>query len=240
MSRARRIVAVMALVACVALAAAAVLSFIRDGREREAYGRVASAATREGDGSVKDMAKVRELCPGAVAWLEVEGTPISYPVMEATEEAPEFYLDHDAWGNRSADGVPFLDSRCSVTGSHLLVYGHHVIFTDRMFSPLQKAYEQDVFEGIGDAVWTTQDGSERFEPIMSMGVDRSFSPIQSFSFSDISALRGWIASLSVDATAKSPASADLASSAKKVLTLVTCSSDFSGRRQRTLTLFVER
>ena len=240
MSRARRIVAVMALVACVALAAAVVLSFIRDGREREAYGKVASAATREGDGSVKDMAKVRELCPGAAAWLEVEGTPISYPVMEATEEAPGFYLDHDAWGNRSADGVPFLDSRCSVTGSHLLVYGHHVIFTDRMFSPLQKAYEQDVFEGIGDAVWTTQGGSERFEPIMSMGVDRSFSPIQSFSFSDISALRGWIASLSVDATAKSPASADLASSAKRVLTLVTCSSDFSGRRQRTLTLFVER
>lgn len=236
----RRRAAIVALLVAVVCAAAGIFMLISDSAEEARYDRVEeSARTASADGSAVDMDAVAQSVPGAVAWLSVKNTSISYPVMQATGDDPEYYLDHDAWGGASGDGTPFLDYRCSIDSGNMLVYGHHVIFTDRMFSPLYKAYRQDVLDAIGDAIW--EDGTTQavFRPVMSMSQDASYSPIQRFSFTGQQDMCTWLTDLAQDASAKVDGWESRIESAERTLTLVTCSSDISGRRMRTITVFVE-
>lgn len=71
-----------------------------------------------------------------VAWLEIPGTDIDYPVMQKPGN-PEYYLRRNYRGEYSYSGTPFLDAGCSVsTSQNLIVYGHNMkdgtIFSDLM------------------------------------------------------------------------------------------------------------
>lgn len=71
-----------------------------------------------------------------VAWLEIPGTDIDYPVMQKPGD-PEYYLRRNFKGEYSYSGTPFLDAGCSVsTSQNLIVYGHNMkdgtIFSDLM------------------------------------------------------------------------------------------------------------
>lgn len=172
------------------------------------------------------------------AWLAVEGTAIDYPVAQASDEDPGYYLSHDFWGGADAAGCPYLDARCGAEGEAMLVYGHHLGFSTRMFSELFRAYRQDVFDGVGAATWSTTSGETVFEPLMAMSVDKSYADIQRFDFDDAEELREWLRALSQSATATADDADDLIDGAERVLTLVTCSSTIGGQRERTLVVFV--
>ena len=72
-----------------------------------------------------------------VAWLEIPGTDIDYPVMQKPGN-PEYYLRRNYKGEYSYSGTPFLDAGCSVsTSQNLIIYGHNM--KDKtMFSDLMK------------------------------------------------------------------------------------------------------
>lgn len=72
-----------------------------------------------------------------VAWLEIPGTDIDYPVMQKLGN-PEYYLRRNYKGEYSYSGTPFLDAGCSVsTSQNLIVYGHNMK-DGTMFSDLMK------------------------------------------------------------------------------------------------------
>lgn len=72
-----------------------------------------------------------------VAWLEIPGTDIDYPVMQKPGN-PEYYLRRNFKGEYSYSGTPFLDAGCSVsTSQNLIVYGHNMK-DGTMFSGLMK------------------------------------------------------------------------------------------------------
>lgn len=72
-----------------------------------------------------------------VAWLEIPGTDIDYPVMQKLDN-PEYYLRRNYKGEYSYSGTPFLDAGCSVsTSQNLIVYGHNMK-DGTMFSDLMK------------------------------------------------------------------------------------------------------
>lgn len=72
-----------------------------------------------------------------VAWLEIPGTDIDYPVMQKPGN-PEYYLRQNYKGEYSYSGTPFLDAGCSVsTSQNLIVYGHNMK-DGTMFSDLMK------------------------------------------------------------------------------------------------------
>ena len=72
-----------------------------------------------------------------VAWLEIPGTDIDYPVMQKPGN-PEYYLRRNYKGEYSYSGTPFLDAGCSVsTSQNLIVYGHNMK-DGTMFSDLMK------------------------------------------------------------------------------------------------------
>ena len=83
-----------------------------------------------------------------VAWVRVPGTTVDYPIVQGRTESPDFYLTHDAGGERSAWGAPYIDAGCAQgAGSPLvIVYGHHMS-DGTMFAPLAQYSSRDFAEG---------------------------------------------------------------------------------------------
>ena len=173
-----------------------------------------------------------------MGWIEVENTSVSYPLVQARKDNPDYWLNHDFQGSWSNIGCPYIDSRCSLGSKHLLVFGHHVGRTGLMFGPLAKAYLQDVFSSLGDAVIRTSDGRTlRFMPLLALRVDQSFAAIQTFDWKDSASFIGWIQALEKEDGAVLNQDDAKADSIQQVLTLVTCSNDTGGMRERTLVVF---
>lgn len=53
---------------------------------------------------------LHEMNPDIVAWIEVEGTDISYPVLQSASDEPEdYYLTHDVNRNESKHGAIYAE-----------------------------------------------------------------------------------------------------------------------------------
>ena len=71
-----------------------------------------------------------------IGWLSIDGTNISYPIMYTPSE-PQKYLRRSFYGKYSQSGVPFLDGRCDIQNTNLIIYGHNMK-NGTMFSDLKK------------------------------------------------------------------------------------------------------
>ncbi len=60
-----------------------------------------------------------------IAWVEVPGTGIDEPIVQATPDAPNAYLYADAM-EQGAYGTPYIDCECSIDSRFVMVYGHHM------------------------------------------------------------------------------------------------------------------
>ncbi len=60
-----------------------------------------------------------------VAWVEVPGTNIDAPIVQATKAEPNAYLYEDAL-EQGAYGTPYIDWECSINSQFVVVYGHHM------------------------------------------------------------------------------------------------------------------
>ncbi len=60
-----------------------------------------------------------------VAWVEVPGTNIDEPIVQATSDDPNAYLYIDALG-QGAYGTPYVDCECTIDSRFVVVYGHHM------------------------------------------------------------------------------------------------------------------
>ncbi len=76
-----------------------------------------------------------------IGWLSIDGTNISYPVMH-TPSDPQKYLRRNFYGKYSQSGVPFLDGRCDLQSSNLIIYGHNMR-NGTMFSDLKRYVDRD-------------------------------------------------------------------------------------------------
>ncbi|MBQ7661306.1 MAG: class B sortase [Clostridia bacterium] len=63
--------------------------------------------------------------PDLFGWIQIEDTPIDYPVMY-TPQAPERYLRRGFDGKYSVSGVPFIDGACVEDGNYYIICGHHM------------------------------------------------------------------------------------------------------------------
>ena len=60
-----------------------------------------------------------------IAWVEVPGTNIDEPIIQASPDYPNAYLFKDALGQGSY-GTPYIDCECSIDSRFVMVYGHHM------------------------------------------------------------------------------------------------------------------
>ena len=95
-----------------------------------------------------------------IGWLSIDGTNISYPVMY-TPSDPQKYLRRNFYGKYSQSGVPFLDGRCSLQSTNLIIYGHNMR-NGTMFADLKKYADRDFLNAHRIVKFETTDGVQIF------------------------------------------------------------------------------
>lgn len=95
-----------------------------------------------------------------IGWLSIDGTNISYPVMY-TPHDPQKYLRRNFYGKYSQSGVPFLDGRCDLQSSNLIIYGHNMR-NGTMFSDLKRYVDRDFLNAHRTVKFETADGVQTF------------------------------------------------------------------------------
>lgn len=95
-----------------------------------------------------------------IGWLSIDGTNISYPVMH-TPSDPQKYLRRNFYGKYSQSGVPFLDGRCDLQSSNLIIYGHNMR-NGTMFADLKKYVDRDFLSAHRTVKFETADGVQTF------------------------------------------------------------------------------
>lgn len=95
-----------------------------------------------------------------IGWLSIDGTNISYPVMHTPSE-PQKYLRRNFYGKYSQSGVPFLDGRCNLQSTNLIIYGHNMK-NGTMFADLKKYVDRDFLTTHRVVKFETMDGIRYF------------------------------------------------------------------------------
>lgn len=120
-------------------------------REKQGFDKIASFVTddeNESDNNdevqaekKRNLDKLFHQNSDCVGWVYIPGTSVNYPVMH-TPDNPQKYLRRDFYGNYSQSGVPFLDARCNLQNTNLIIYGHNMR-NKTMFSDLKKYTNTD-------------------------------------------------------------------------------------------------
>ena len=95
-----------------------------------------------------------------IGWICIDGTNINYPVMHTPSE-PQKYLRRNFYGRYSQSGVPFLDGRCNLQSTNLIIYGHNMR-NGTMFSNLKKYVNRDFLNAHRTVKFETADGVQTF------------------------------------------------------------------------------
>ena len=95
-----------------------------------------------------------------IGWLSIDGTNISYPIMH-TPSDPQKYLRRNFYGKYSQSGVPFLDGRCDLQSSNLIIYGHNMR-NGTMFSDLKRYVNREFLNTHRTVKFETVDGSRYY------------------------------------------------------------------------------
>ena len=92
-----------------------------------------------------DFASLQAANPDIYAWLELEGTDISYPVVQHPTN-DTYYLNHNSDGKYAARGAIFSENYNSgdLSDPVTLLYGHHMQ-SGAMFGELQQYYSGAAF-----------------------------------------------------------------------------------------------
>lgn len=124
MRKIRKIVfaAILILVAIITTALAMWLT-VTDNDKAETIEAITDALSRE-DEAEREI-DWSSLPDSVIAWVEVPGTNIDQPIVQATPDAPNAYLYRDALGQGNY-GTPYIDCDCSLTSPFVMVYGHHM------------------------------------------------------------------------------------------------------------------
>lgn len=91
-----------------------------------------------------------------IGWLSIDGTNISYPVMH-TPSDPQKYLRQNFYNKYSQSGVPFLDGRCDLQSTNLIIYGHNMK-NGTMFSDLKRYVDREFLNAHRTVKFETVDG----------------------------------------------------------------------------------
>ena len=97
--------------------------------------------------SIKNWKGLKKANEEIVAWIQIDGTKIDYPVLEHKGDNPEdqFYLYRNYKKDYSDFGSIFVDYRCekSVDSKNLILHGHNMGSDDSMFGQLMNYSRAD-------------------------------------------------------------------------------------------------
>lgn len=172
-----------------------------------------------------DFAVLRQVNPDIVGWLYCEDTPINYPVVQGNDNS--YYLKHLFDGTYNVNGCLFLDSRVAsdFSDTHSIIYGHHMQ-NGSMLSSIDGYKKQDYYEMHPNMMLMTPNQNyilELFAGYVANVKDNAWD----VDFRDELIREDWVAAAIERSTFTSGVRP---SAGEKLLTLSTCSYEFSNAR----------
>ncbi|MDU1217222.1 MAG: class B sortase, partial [Streptococcus sp.] len=112
--------------------------------EYEAY-RPVSTSEKDELASFSGFHKLQQVNPEVLGWINVYGTNIDYPLVQAKDN--EKYLNKDSKGEFAATGAIFLEARneSKFEDFNTIIYGHHVE-NGVMFGDVAKFSDKEFFD----------------------------------------------------------------------------------------------
>lgn len=109
-----------------------------------------------------NLAALQEVNSEVLGWILIPGTPISYPLMDGTDN--EYYLNRTWDREWNWMGAIFLEklSNPNFTDFNTIIYGHNVR-NGHMFSELRNYTEQSYYNGAPVIYIATEDGIARYD-----------------------------------------------------------------------------
>jgi sortase B len=85
--------------------------------------------------------------PDIKGWIKIENTVIDYPVLQSEPETPIFYLDHDCYKKKNANGSIFINAseRFRPNLKNIVLHGHN-LRSGRLFGALIKYEDLDFYK----------------------------------------------------------------------------------------------
>lgn len=87
----------------------------------------AQGAEGAGEWPEVDWAHWLGINPDVIGWVSVPGTNVSQPIVQASADDPDYYLDHDVYRRYNPMGCPYLDAGCAsgLDSPNAVVCGHN-------------------------------------------------------------------------------------------------------------------
>lgn len=123
-----------------------------------------SIITQERTERMLQLEELRKENSDIIGWLEIEGTNINYPVLQAEDN--DYYLNHNYKNEKISSGSIFLDKDYNFTkpSENLLIYGHRNK-KGLMFEDLIKYKEEKFYKEHSTIRFTTTKEDSTFEII---------------------------------------------------------------------------
>lgn len=169
--------------------------------------------------------------------LEIDNTDYIVPVLQGNDN--DYYLNHDAYGNRNGMGSIYLDFRVDIdTSRKLLIYGHNSSNIDMPFKILEEFYDKDYYDN-HKYMWITTSTVKKKYEIFSVYVEVKDYSYMNVNFVDDEDYLSHITKLKE----KSMYDTDIElSSEDEILILQTCSTheDYSNYQKKYLLIILRR
>lgn len=140
-----------------------------------------SSGEESGIGNV-DLLALQSRYPDIKAWITIPGTGIDYPVLQSSEEDPEFYLKHNYQKEYDSNGSLFFQYNCDLAESeNLVIYGHNMN-SGAMFGNLDYYTDAAYFQEHPVIYLQTVEGTLEYEIVSVTKTDASQLPFVQVEF----------------------------------------------------------
>ena len=185
-----------------------------------------------------NLAKLQSQNAEFIAWLQIPGTSVNYPVVQSSDTA--FYLTHNFKRQKAKAGtlfsLPSADYR--TPGKNIVIYGHHLSHRpNAMFSPLlnykQAGYGRKHSKVLLDSIFRSN--TYRVFAVVNWDIDGDWMPMQT-NFSGTEEFAAFVQEAQrrslYDTGVSVPETAE-------ILTLITCDRSFGGANGRLAVMAVK-
>ena len=185
-----------------------------------------------------NLAKLQSQNSEFIAWLQIPGTSVNYPVVQTSDTA--FYLTHNFKRQKAKAGtlfsLPSTDYR--TPGKNIVIYGHHLSHRpNAMFSPLlnykQAGYGRKHSKVLLDSVFRSN--TYRVFAVVNWDIDGDWMPMQT-NFSGTEEFAAFVQEAQRRSLYDTGVSV---SEDAELLTLITCDRSFGGANGRLAVMAVK-
>ena len=126
---------------------------VQDKKQNEVFEELENIVTEEKEEKHEEqqeesinLEKLYDLNNDFIGWLKINGTNISYPVMQTDSNRKEYYLRKNFYKEYSQLGTPYIAEYCNVqTSDNVIIYGHHIT-NYQVFGELEKYKKKEFYD----------------------------------------------------------------------------------------------